>query len=189
MSAFDGELPSPGRPLQLATDEEDARHLLAVVQGLAAFPAEAAGRDRVLREALWFLWEKPRLPLPLVVSKYPALYPWSAAARASVASGQGWRAGGMGLIFEHLVPRQFLRQKIFQSAAELTPGSLVELLSTSITAAIITKDEDAALARTGLSHRQPGAYAGPWSRYLAAGLDLSGFAPLDIAAARGRNLR
>jgi hypothetical protein len=176
------DLPIPGRPLRLASDEKDAEHLLAVIRGLAAFTAQPADCDRVLREALWFLWEKPRLPRPLVVSKYPAVYPWSPAARATVAAGRGWRAGGMGLVFEHLAPRALLRQEIIARVEALTAESLAELLHSSITAAVITRDEDAAITRAGLSHRQPDEAAGPWSRYLAADLDVANFAPLEGAA-------
>ena len=170
--------PEPGRPARLLSDEADVTHLLAVLQAVAAFEVAPAARARVVREALWFLWELPRLPQPLVASKYPRAYPWSAPARASVEEGSSWRPGGLSLVFEHLEPRRILEQELAARAATLAPEELEGLLHRGLAAAVVTRGEDALLTKAGLSHRMPAGACGPWARYVAAGLDVAGFAPL-----------
>jgi len=172
------DLPEPGRPDRLPSDDADAERLLEVLRSVAGFDVPASARSRVVREALWFLWERPRLPGPLVASKYPRAYPWSAAARASVEDGASWRPGGLNLVFEHLEPRRILVQELVARAATLGAAELEGLLHRGLAAAVVTKAEDTHLTKSGLSHRMPAGQGGPWARYLAAGIDVAGFAPL-----------
>ena len=79
--------PLPGRPESLgrATDLRDARAVLAILNACAETlgpERPRIGLIRIVREALWFIWEAPRLPRPLVATKYPEPYPWSSGARA-----------------------------------------------------------------------------------------------------------
>src|SRR4051794_18522092 len=105
---------APGRPTSLgrSTDLRDTRAVLSVAAACRKTlrPERArSGPGRVLREALWFMWEEPRLPRPLVASKYPTSYPWSPKARARFAEHEGRRPkGGWGLVIEHLYPRELL---------------------------------------------------------------------------------
>ncbi len=78
-------------------------------------PAE---RIWVLREAKWFLWERPRLPKPLVRSKYPTTHPWSPAAAAR--HQEGLRDG---LVFEHLEARVLLLADMLERADDWSPGT------------------------------------------------------------------
>src|SRR5437763_206556 len=113
--------PPPGRPTTLGPkqDLEDAAALLKVVE--ACRPMLGAGRPRtgpvrLVREALWFFWEQPRLPRPLVASKYPLPYPWSLEAQAVWNGGKTHRPpGGWGLIIEHLYPRELLVRDLFDA--------------------------------------------------------------------------
>ena len=62
---------------------------------------------------------RPRLPDPLVASKYPKSYPWSPRARAVHVEHSGKRPkDGWGLAIEHLYPRELL-------VAELLDGTEV----------------------------------------------------------------
>ena len=67
-----------------------------------------AGTTHVVRQALWSLWELPRLPRPLVQGRYPVIYPWSAAARAAYEANAKAPKGGRGLVLEHVRPRNIL---------------------------------------------------------------------------------
>src|SRR4051794_23537630 len=93
-------------------DEEDARAVLDVARACRSTlrpERSRAASMRVLREALWFIWEEPRFPQPLVASKFPKPYPWSPRARAIFDAHAGKRPkGGWGLVIEHLYPRELL---------------------------------------------------------------------------------
>ena len=126
--------PTPGRPatLALTADQEDAGALLAVAAACRkALPPgrPRSGPARVLREALWFIWEGPRLPDPLVASKYPKPYPWSPGARAVHAEHSGKRPkGGWGLVIEHLYPRELLVAEFLDGTAVAETAGAIERL-------------------------------------------------------------
>ena len=167
----------PGRPLSLATDSDDIAALLTIIRAVTQTAALRSRKARVIREALWFLWEEPRLPRPLVSSKYPTSYPWSEAARERSV---GLRpAGGYGLVFEHLSPRTELVQSLIDDAASLSSAELAAHLDRHLMAAVITVEEDARIRAAGFAiHRPEGSEHDPWARYRASGLDLENFAPL-----------
>jgi hypothetical protein len=135
---------------------------------------------RVLREALWFFWEEPRLPRPRVASKYPMPYPWSRDARSVFENDAGKRPdGGWGLVIEHLYPREFLVGYLLDEGADRDAKAVAEMLSARLMAAIVTRDEDRQLPTRAQSARPWEEYAAdPWLRYRAAGLPIATFAPI-----------
>lgn len=175
--------PEPGRPTSLDTDIADATSILSIVQGTAALSGHVgvSARSRIVREAIWFGWEHPRLPRPLIASKYPTAYPWSAAARARYHQASMKPAGGWGLVFEHLRPRGYLVREVLARVDVLDLAGLISLLRSETFAAIITLDEDKRIAHAGLARSMPPDDDGtdPWSRYRRAGLDVGGFSPLN----------
>ena len=178
--------PTPGRPLALgeSVDREDAGALLAVAEACRKTLRESrprSGPARVLREALWFIWEAPRLPHPLVASKYPKPYPWSPDARAVYAEHSGKRPdGGWGLVIEHLYPREFLVAELLDGTEIPETTGAVGTLTERLMAAVVTRDEDRQLPTRRQSARPWAEYASdPWLRYRAGGLPLEEFGPLD----------
>jgi hypothetical protein len=135
---------------------------------------------RVLREALWFIWEEPRLPRPLVASKYPRSYPWSPRARAVFAEHAGKRPkGGWGLVIEHLYPRELLVADLLEDAEVAKTAGSVEVLTERLMA-VVTRDDDRQLPTRAQSARPWDDYAAdPWLRYRSPGLQLEHFAPLS----------
>lgn len=178
--------PPMGRPLSLgpAEDLADAAGLVAVLRVVQ----DSLGRrppslpNHLAREALWDLWERPRLPEPLVGSKYPLSYPWSPDARSIYQAAGGKRPPkGWGLVLEHLTPRSLLLRDLILRSEALTPGDVVEILRQGLAAAVVTKADDARLTKTGLAMSHPmgsDPEKDPWCRYKAAGIDLSRFEPL-----------
>jgi len=174
----------PGRLLQLDTDERDAADLLRVIRALDEVRdvLGPALYGRVLKEVLWFRWEQPRLPRPLVDGKYPHAYPWSADARR-VWRESPRREGRRGaLVIEHVEPKRELLARIAQASDTLDVTEFLDLLRAAHSAAVISKVEDTLIARAGFGHRSPDP-SDVWARYRAAGLDVEGFAPLTEAVA------
>lgn len=172
----------PGRPVSLGESEDivDATALHAVLVACKAMRSRRnAGTSHVAREALWSFWERPRLPGPLVQSKYPRPYPWSPAARALLTTHGARPSGGWGLILEHLTPRNVLTRDLIEHVDEIGVPQLIEVLSTRLVAAVVTREEDKALANAGVGIAAPvGADpADVWARYRAAGFDPELFAP------------
>lgn len=179
--------PQIGRPRSLGQSEDlaDAAGLLAVFRvvrdALQRRPPSLP--NHLAREALWDLWELPRLPPPLVSSKYPKSYPWSAAARSAYNAAGGKRPpGGWGFVFEHVTPRSILRHDLVLRSPELSPKDVVSVLADGLCAAVVTKADNKLLEAAGLAKSHPeGAdpRGDPWSRYRAAGFDLATFKPLE----------
>lgn len=177
--------PVPGRPVSLGreTDLADAATVLAVLR--AVTEAEKRGRSigtgTILRSTVQSVWERPRLPRPLIAHRYPVTYPWSPAAR------EVYERGGTGLymrgelIFEHLFPVNALIGALRRRAGAHTPASVIGVLEARLCAAVITRAEDATLREAGLAaHTAIGYAIDPWGRYKAVGFPIADLAPLDV---------
>lgn len=177
-------MPEPGRPISLgaAEDASDALGLLAVLRGCRQIRGRRhAGTTHVARQALWSFWELPRLPRPLVQGKYPLVYPWSAAARTAFATNPKAPKGGRGLVLEHVRPRNILLGNMIELSEELKVGELIGYLNRFLAGAVITKDEDLRLTKSGvgkgpLDKDDPD----PWARYHTAGFDPATFQSVDL---------
>ena len=176
--------PEPGRPHSLGRklDRVDASALLDIATACRTATGDdrsTAGRIRVVREALWFLWEKPRLPGPLVASKYPKAYPWSPRARASFEQARGRRpAGGWGLVLEHLYPREFLVGYLLRETRDVT--DVLGVLNARLLAAVVTRADDRLLpTRKRSSGSWPDYATDPWTRYWDTELSVGTFRPLE----------
>ena len=171
---FEVERPEPGRPISLGAgaDLADAE----AVRGVLEATRDRAGAVRIVREAIWFTWEQPRLPRPLVGSKYPLPYPWSRAAWLRHEDAQGRRpAGGWGLVIEHLYPRELLVADLV-TAEKLTTSVVMRLLSSRIISAIITQEEDRRLpARAPAGSTWRDFETDAWLRY--RGIDIAVLGP------------
>jgi len=171
----------PGRGLQLDSDAYDAARILSLTRALYA-EGEWLGSGvlgRQMRELLWFKWEQPRLPRPLIDGKYPCAYPWSAQAREVYFQSPEKAGRTRQLVIEHVLPKRELFQRLAAEISTLTPTGMQQLLHESCLAAVITKEEDRVLDNAGMNHVRPDEND-VWSRYRSAGLDLSTFAPLEL---------
>jgi hypothetical protein len=152
-------------------DEADLALILAVLRAFKAHEDATGARSgtKVLREAIFFHWEGPRLPAG---GKYSPLLPHSQAARERRALGHR-----DGFVFEHVLPVSiFIRQLLADVPAN--EAMLRTALEASPERVIITKTEDNALSAAGMRNVAPAA-DDVWSRYRAAGLDPSAFAPIE----------
>lgn len=174
--------PQPGRPIALPTDEKDATDLAAVLSGLAEAFERRPRAITVAREAVWYLWEEPRLPRPLIGSKYPASYPWSLSARTVQNRASRRPDGGWALVYEHLRPQRTLLLDLLTGPHPVDASELASRLSMHLAGAVITRDENRALDAAGLGQSMPAGDAGSdvWARYRAAGFDIASFAPLRL---------
>jgi hypothetical protein len=152
-----------------AVDTTDLGLLLALVWAFAEHE-RATGRPvstRVLREATYFHWERPRLPRG---GKYWQLLPHPAAARGHR------RAGHVnGLVFEHAYPVNVLLRELLAKPPE-TAEQLRALLDARAERVIVTREENDALTAAGLANRAPDPQD-VWSRYRAVGIDTAQIAP------------
>ena len=167
-----GDQPARGRGRRqrhVPDDESDLRLLLAMIRAFAEHE-ESTGRPvavKVLREALYFHWEKPRLPPP---GKYSPQLLHSAAARAQCDTGHRG-----GLVFEHAYPINLLVRELLSDP----PTSTVDLrhrIEEHSDRVVITKQENAALSAARLANSRPDQND-RWSRYRAVGIDPDQFAP------------
>lgn len=178
-------MPTPGRPESLGVerDRADAAAIMTVhnvVRTTLARGVPPAWPNHLAREALYDLWERPRLPQPLVGPKYPVAYPWSSEARRLYESLTRPALRGQ-LVLEHLAPRAILIGKLVQQSASLTVNEFLQLIQQGVVAAVITNQEDKTLGAAKVGKSYPAGadpVADPWCRYRFAGLDLAGFEPL-----------
>ena len=88
---------------------------------------------------------------------------------------------------EHLYPIELLVRDVLDPSVPSKPNAIVELLSSRLIAAVITKDEDGALPTTKVSPQVWQDYAtDAWVRYRATALKVPEFSPL-IVDIRDRN--
>lgn len=163
----------------LGSHEQPARNDLADA-ALVADVANAFGRWRQahdgklgslkpFREAVWFYWQQPRLPRPLIRGKYPAAVPWSPAARMAY---WGNPKHPSGLVIEHSRPMDVLLRELLD-AAPVSPESALRMLGEPPTYAVVTDEESRALGNAEWHGSDP------LRKYADAGLDVSGFRPLS----------
>lgn len=185
--------PEPGRPRSLGQSEDvaDAKALLAVITACRSTLARGRPRSgplRLLREAVWSIWEEPRLPRPLVASKYPVVYPWSPRARRRHKEHGVRPSGGWGLVIEHLYPRALLVDDLLDERNS-SAGAIVELLAQRVLAAVLTREEDRRLTTEAWRGQMGSTWrdfrADPWLRYRHIWPSLNGFAPLVVPGMGG----
>ncbi|MGN9920726.1 hypothetical protein [Micromonospora palomenae] len=166
--------PTPGAAVIVDRDAADLRCLAAMLDAHRRWEAETNSRASVkaLREWLWFYWQAPRRPQPLVRSKYPAPLPWSEAARRAIVADPKCR-----LVIEHREPVHLvIRDLLDHPPADI--NQLRDVLDKRLACCVITKAEDDAINAAGFGTRLvPGAEQDPWARYRAAGIDPDGFTP------------
>jgi hypothetical protein len=160
-------------------DVVDAALVADVAIALRRWEA-AIGRQAVLRplrEAIWFVWERPRLPKPLVRGKYPEQVHWSAHARQLHLHGDSRRE----LVIEHAAPMRLLMRRLIDDT-ELTTHRCLEQLRAGGKWLVITREENTLLSAAGVADRMPDSVRfdpeDPWARHRHAGLDVDAFAPL-----------
>jgi hypothetical protein len=182
--------PTPGRPASLGEREDlaDAQSVTEVVR--AAYSTlerqrPRAGPLRLVREAVWYLWEQPRLPRPLIRDKYPLAYPWSPGAQEVIEHAASWNSygrppdGQWSLVIEHLYPRELMIRDLVELVVctDQPARPVADLLSSRVMAAIVRRDEDRQLMARREAPRTWAPYeADPWLRYRSAPFELGGFA-------------
>jgi hypothetical protein len=154
-----------------ANDAADLQLILSLLRAFKEHETTTGtpGSVRVLREAIFFRWEAPRLPPG---GKYSPRLPHSPAARARRQAGRT-----DGLVFEHVMPISLVIKRLLADLPADTTA-LRAVLDTTADRVIITKAEDQALVAAGTRTRLP-TLDDPWSRYRAAGLDPATFAPFS----------
>ncbi|WP_326551472.1 hypothetical protein [Micromonospora sp. NBC_01813] len=177
---------SPVAAVILERDSADLRCLAALLDAHRQWEIETKSRASIkaLREWLWFYWQVPRRPQPLVRSKYPAPFPWSEEARLAIIADPN-----CALVMEHCEPVHLvIRDLLDHPLVDL--NQLRELLHTRLACCVITKAEDAAINAAGFGTRMvPGAEHDRWARYRAAGIDPERFRPFtDPAFNQGSGL-
>lgn len=177
--------PDPGRPRMLGDKEDvaDAAAVLSVLAAVRSTLSRGRGRSgpvRVLRNAIWYMWEVPRLPPPLERVHYPWAYPWSRAARNVWSTNNRKRPdGGWGFVLEHLYPQALLARDLLDDPTVSDAKAVIEVVSSRILSAVITKNEDRMLASRAHAPQAWESYEDdPWIRYRTAGLELFDFVPL-----------
>ena len=179
--------PSVGRPVSLGHERDlaDAAAILRIMCVLHDRRRAGASVHKIARESVWFLWESPRLPRPLVRSKYPESYPWSPGARQALQSvlDEGQAAGRVtGLIIEHLIPMKLLLDAALAQGPQLSDEGMLGLLHEHGAAAVMSTTEDRQITKAGYSRSMPPRWVvgeDPWARVRAAGLDPQTFRPVE----------
>lgn len=147
-------------------DDADAQLVVDVAASLRRW-RDLTGKQpptKVLREAVWFFWQQPRLNRPLVASKYPRAAMWSAEAARLALSGHSSKNQ---LVIEHLEPMNRALRWLIDEAP--TVQAVIDSLPRRLACAVVTREQSLALPDVG----------SPDERYAAAGLDLTTFQPLD----------
>lgn len=135
------------------SDLADAKLILDVAAGLRAW-GDSTGQQppsKILREAVWFFWQQPRLERPVVASKYPRSSPWSEEAARLALSGES------------------TKDRLWLLDEAPTVDTIASELPKRVHSVIVTRDEAKRLPDAGT----------PAERYARAGLDLAAFRALD----------
>ena len=156
-----------------ARNRGDAAELQLLLDVLRAFRryADARGSQpavKVIREAMFFHWEGPRLPPG---GKYSPFLPHTPAARARKQAGHR-----DGFVLEHVLPVNVLIRELLADVPD-DVDALRTRLETAADRVVITKEENAALVAAGVGSSVP-TPGDPWSRYSTAGMDPRQFVPL-----------
>lgn len=173
----EGAGPPPGRPVSLGDGEDlvDAEAIYSVVEAGRSLAGRerTRGAARLVREAIWTLWEQPRLPPTLLDGRCPTSYPWSPSARGTVAT-QAKRP--QGLVIGHLYPLERLAGDLLDEC-NTSARETIALLRQRIISAVVTRQEDR-LVRSPTGMPWEAFEADPWCRYRVV-LPVGEFAPID----------
>jgi len=155
-------------------DDVDAEFVAAVFAAARRWEMVTGKKapGKVLRETLWFIWQRPRLPRPLVRSKYPATAPWTAAARAVYAQD---RYVPGSLVVEHIESITGLIRRLLDDPPQ--KREFASTLDAGLRFCVVTSAEDKMLAASNVGSSTSGS-SDPWVRYRLAGIDVEGIAPL-----------
>lgn len=148
-------------------DAADAQLVADIADALRTWQARTGrpAATKVLREAVWFYWQNPRLPRPLINGKYPRAAMWSHDAAEMVLAGAAEARGQ--LVIEHIEPMSRLLRSLINTPEDA--GRVAELLGDGLRVVVVTRAESDALPDSG----------DPDERYASAGLTLSDFRSLD----------
>lgn len=167
-----GRAARPGVTSSGSDDQADLALILKVIRAYSEH-ASVTGRAsgiKVIREAIFFVWEQPRLPGG---GKYSPALPHSPSAHAQVAAGQR-----KGLVFEHVLPISIVVRRLLLNVPA-DEQALRAVLDATSDRVIVTKDEDKTITAAGWGARVPDE-AEPWSRYACLGLTKGDFFPLAL---------
>ncbi len=167
-----GRAARPGVASARSDDQADLALILEVVRAYSEH-ASVTGRVsgiKVIREAIFFVWEQPRLPDG---GKYSLALPHSPSARVQRAAGQR-----KGLVFEHVLPISIVVRRLLQDVPA-DEQALRAVLDATSDRVIVTKDEDKRITAAGFGARVPDE-GDPWSRYGCLGLNKGDFLPLVV---------
>lgn len=135
--------------------------------------------SKPIRELLWFVWEKPRLAryadkhkLPMLKRKYPGWVPWSPGALKVYKRGLS-----EPLVLEHVTPSSIIVQDLITRPPG-SPAALIKILNARLAYTVLTPIENQAITLAGYGTKLVHGDPDPWSRYRAAGLDLTMFRSL-----------
>ena len=144
-------------------DAADARLIMDVARALGAWQASSQrpAATKVLREAVWFFWQKPRLERPLVSGKYPKSARWSREAATIALRGDGQTRDR--LVIEHVAPLHRILRRLIDEQSDV--GQVAEMLREGLDVVVVIREQSAALTDDGT----------PDERYRRAGLDLASF--------------
>ncbi len=184
-------MPEPGSLDVLDDDDECASDILTVARIVAS-----GRRSRgPLRFVIASWWVGPRVPSPVTDRKRgkatrSGRWPHSPATLAATVEANE-RGVAPKLVAEHVTLVGDLVDSLVTEADTLTAPELAARLHAEHRFAVITPEEDRQLTAAGLEQAMPEGWRpgdDAWARYLAAGLDLSMFAPLpaDVAAIASR---
>jgi len=149
-----------------------ARHCARQLESTDGVTVRRDGAHKLIREASYYFFERPRQPAPALGAKYPLDYPWSPLAWGRI-SGVGRRpVGGWGLVLDHAIPIAVVRDEVLRRADALNADELAELLMKELGFAVISRAEDVKLNKMGVRSRQPKKAMpdDPWARYRLLGL-------------------
>ena len=157
-------------PARSRDDVADLQLLLDVLRAFRRYADAHGGQPavKVIREAMFFHWEGPRLPPG---GKYSPFLPHTPAARARKQAGHR-----DGFVLEHVLPANILIRELLAEMPD-DVDALRARLETAADRVVITNEENAALVAAGVASSVP-TPGDQWSRYATAGMDPRQFAPL-----------